>query len=339
MDPLLLWLLMLGQLGGVAGARRDSRVSAMVEEADVLRESMEVEDLKKMEAVQRSYMGMYADADGPVDTGMDLDVDGLSALLHHLDTIGYTTTDAVTWETHLKRKPSPKGKIYIMLVDNWHYMYLPLINTVQRGLLAFSVNTTVVKRGRPTLHEDIKAMIHNSSNPISLNKGDTFIWVGEYDDHVPWATLTKADIYTIHYDLDPVETRHKRCGKLSFLLADEIWEYSHSNIDLLHHLCSRSNDRTPFPLMRFLPAAFDPDAFPIHQKNNPGSKAVFFGGVKYGRRRCWKSLIQEPLLTGKLRDEYHVWSKKQFIRFATNDTTSGVFLNIHKTCINTPSTP
>ena len=151
-------------------------------------------------------------------------------------------------------------------IDKIKFMYAPFLETIRLGashLLGAS-------------HVRVRYAWHKRPNfaPLrNLSRGDAFVWIGFFlKDQVPWAMLRKQGVFAVYYQTEPLAGTEGFCDlrwTFNRSVVDEVWDYSHHNIDQ----CRDSKDA---PVMRYVPPGVLPTDARATQTAQPPT-LVFFG--------------------------------------------------------------
>ncbi|GAB5365481.1 hypothetical protein AAMO2058_001061800 [Amorphochlora amoebiformis] len=145
------------------------------------------------------------------------------------------------------------------LFEDLAFMYSPFFQTLVHGAFSHRINAKVTFLDRNTIHVLRKLFLlgdkgmenhlnNNLTNAIDdprspanvlakVLPGDVFVWVGFKSHHLPYALLRNRGIYTVHYQLEPMAFNPEICKSSSIRSADEIWDYSPTNIPLIYKQC------------------------------------------------------------------------------------------------------
>ena len=186
------------------------------------------------------------------------------------------------------------------------YMYEPVVSTISQG---FSTHLCDVDR---------QVGCYDWS---CVSPGAWFIWVGvTHVRDVPWIYLRLRGVRTIYYQSEPVDA-----GQYIRLTSDkveEIWDYSHKNIDV-------ASEKPGAPVMRYVPPGAHKRS-PLVQKESANVKLIFLGHLGPERRKMWDVFSTAEGTQGRMLNISNVWSEPQFEALLREDHSS-VFLNLHHT--------
>jgi hypothetical protein len=236
------------------------------------------------------------------------------------------------------------------------FIYAPVIEGLKLALRAIGAPFRVMVA---TSHE----LLTDRRNELldEIAPGDLFVWVGVSGVNAEvFAAAKVRGAVTVYYQTEPVitsgGTKHasaKSCRHYEHGPSlDEIWDFSHQNIDECSHAPRAPRVTRYMPLM----AAHWPQ---VVQRGNPETppRLVMFGRSKCcGREKCWNAIVQqvarEPLFLAHSRTNeslspqsilhrrIHSTHGEATVELGVTDNASfatfleqpgvGIFLNFHK---------
>jgi hypothetical protein len=193
-------------------------------------------------------------------------------------------------------------------------MYAPVRNTLISGFKALGIE--------PIFQSGLKP-------EFQPKRGDVFIWIGVADAaKVDFKALSEKGVYTVYYQSETeifVKQHGEVCQFFTQPGLDEIWDFSHQNIDIC-------GDHPGAPgILRYVPLGALASSPTVRQAPKEIAKITMFGsGTSFGRADCFMAIQQsDPLMNERLMLEEKVWSDQAFSSYL-NQTDVGIFVNFHK---------
>ncbi|GAB5359577.1 hypothetical protein AAMO2058_000555300 [Amorphochlora amoebiformis] len=255
----------------------------------------------------------------------------------------------------IRHTKGPNRTLHVFLQHNFRFMYNPMIETVIDGAYGAGIPFFVYPTPHSALFSlrdlrnlgEAKFLSSRSLNSLfgpkspfkfmaKMKKGDVFVWVGYRSNFIPWKLFREKGFYTIHYQLEPVAWRPIVCRSFSLREADEVWDYSITNVNATRNKCRTANETK----YRHISPGYQYHAYKANLSQKEAdilkSKIYFLGTLGQGKRNeCWNTIMNNTRqdIQGMLSTKYDIWSMPLFQRFSENSTNSGILLNIHKGCM------
>lgn len=189
--------------------------------------------------------------------------------------------------------------------------YAPIYRTLASGL-------------RALLPEAGHAQTHTPVLP-PFKAADVVVWVGVGGVAV-LERARRARALSIVYNTEPLKPN--TCHDAA-VFADEVWDYSHANLDT----CRRAR---PSARLRFLPPGYEPPLVPLPplqsrtdpRRGETENRALFLGYIHYSRKRCFERLNKgerAPLVEAR----WDAWNDSAKVALLGR---YALYVNIHKHC-------